>query len=200
MHYIIDEESYTSLMDWGKDNPDIVNARTFLQGFYEKKSHFTLVRMIQLTKDVEAYVKIGNNKIKIELKADKTQLFKFYIVPVDEEKLEFDIVYQDDIIVNDNIRETAEIVSRIFIITNMFMLYGNIVDYDDRKLSGQKQKGNIVFRPFKGTIYAVNIGDRVRKSPEGIFEVRGHLRHYKSGKLVWIEPFLKGVDKDKPKI
>lgn len=33
------------------------------------------------------------------------------------------------------------------------------------------------------------------KSPKGEFSVRGHYRHYKSGKVVWIEQFSKGVGK-----
>lgn len=31
-----------------------------------------------------------------------------------------------------------------------------------------------------------------RNSPHGEFGVRGHYRHYSSGKVVWIKPFLKG--------
>lgn len=32
-------------------------------------------------------------------------------------------------------------------------------------------------------------------SPKGIFSVRGHFRHYKSGKVVWIEEYKKGTGK-----
>ncbi len=37
-------------------------------------------------------------------------------------------------------------------------------------------------------------------SPTGIFSVRGHYRHYKSGKVVWINEFRKGEGKKKSKI
>lgn len=36
-------------------------------------------------------------------------------------------------------------------------------------------------------------------SPSGIFTVRGHYRHYKSGKVVWIAEYRKGTGKRKPK-
>ena len=36
-------------------------------------------------------------------------------------------------------------------------------------------------------------------SPSGTFSVRGHYRHYKSGKVVWIEEYMKGDGKKKDK-
>lgn len=34
---------------------------------------------------------------------------------------------------------------------------------------------------------------------QGVFSVRGHFRHYKSGKVVWIAEFVKGEGKEKPR-
>lgn len=36
-------------------------------------------------------------------------------------------------------------------------------------------------------------------SPAHAFNVRGHYRRYKSGRVVWIAPYTKGTDKTKPK-
>lgn len=36
-------------------------------------------------------------------------------------------------------------------------------------------------------------------SPSGVFSVRGHFRHYKDGRTVWIKPFIKGTGKQKNK-
>ena len=33
------------------------------------------------------------------------------------------------------------------------------------------------------------------RSPEGVFQVRGHFRRYQTGKVIWIDGYLKGVDK-----
>jgi len=35
------------------------------------------------------------------------------------------------------------------------------------------------------------------RSPAGIFNVRGHYRHYKDGRAVWIKPYKKGTGKEK---
>lgn len=35
------------------------------------------------------------------------------------------------------------------------------------------------------------------RSPGGIFNVRGHYRHYKDGRAVWIKPYKKGAGKEK---
>ena len=35
------------------------------------------------------------------------------------------------------------------------------------------------------------------RSPAGIFNVRGHYRHYKNGRTVWIKPYKKGAGKEK---
>lgn len=37
------------------------------------------------------------------------------------------------------------------------------------------------------------------RSPKGVFGVRGHFRHYKSGKVVWIAEYTKGTGKKKDK-
>ena len=37
------------------------------------------------------------------------------------------------------------------------------------------------------------------KSPQGTFTVRGHFRHYRSGKVVWIEEYSKGTGNKKSK-
>lgn len=52
----------------------------------------------------------------------------------------------------------------------------------------------IVFRPYKEQLYAIPVGRH--RSPDGVFEVRGHFRVYKSGKVVWIDSYLKGVNKE----
>lgn len=83
-----------------------------------------------------------------------------------------------------------------YIHTNAFLWYGNFLDRDKREFSavGKNQKGNktIVFRPFQNQLYAASVGHH--RSPEGVFQVRGHFRRYKTGKVIWIDGFMKGVD------
>lgn len=84
-----------------------------------------------------------------------------------------------------------------YVHTNAFLWYGNFLDRDKREFSavGKNRNGNktIVFRPFQNQLYAASVGRH--RSPEGVFQVRGHFRRYKTGKVIWIDGFMKGVDK-----
>lgn len=84
-----------------------------------------------------------------------------------------------------------------YVHTNAFLWYGNFLDRDKREFSavGTNRNGNktIVFRPFQNQLYAASVGHH--RSPEGVFQVRGHFRRYKTGKVIWIDGFMKGVDK-----
>ena len=50
------------------------------------------------------------------------------------------------------------------------------------------KNGKLVYRP-QGS----------HNSPKGIFSVRGHLRHLKTGKVVWVKEYKKGTGKHKNK-
>lgn len=62
-------------------------------------------------------------------------------------------------------------------------------------------------RSKKGTTYIFSkygSGPRIQarghhSSPAGVFSVRGHYRHYKNGKTVWIRPYKKGNGAQKDK-
>lgn len=82
-----------------------------------------------------------------------------------------------------------------FIVCNCFMWYGNIVDNREYAAVGRNESGKkkiITFRKYKESVYAIPVGNH--RSPEGVFSVRGHFRHYKNGKIVWIDSYLKGTD------
>lgn len=62
-------------------------------------------------------------------------------------------------------------------------------------------------KPVKHTTYILHRANGVllaapkgtHASPRGIFTVRGHYRHYRSGKVVWIAEYRKGTGKKKSK-
>lgn len=54
-----------------------------------------------------------------------------------------------------------------------------------------------IIRKVNGALYAAPRGSHA--SPRGIFSVRGHFRHYKSGKVIWIAEYKKGTGKKKRK-
>lgn len=67
------------------------------------------------------------------------------------------------------------------------------------KGSTRKQRGQTTYilRTINGTLLAAPRGSHA--SPSGTFTVRGHYRHYKSGKVVWIAEYKKGTGKKKSK-
>ena len=81
---------------------------------------------------------------------------------------------------------------------NAYLTYANI--YEDRPVvilgKNDGEDKVIVFRQFEGKTYAINT--TAHRSPEGVFSVRGHFRRYpKTGKVIWIDEYLKGLDKEK---
>lgn len=54
-----------------------------------------------------------------------------------------------------------------------------------------------ILRRTAGTNLELSRGSHA--SPRGIFSVRGHYRHYKSGKVIWIPEYKKGTGKKKSK-
>lgn len=83
-----------------------------------------------------------------------------------------------------------------FLNANAYLMYGNILGEKEYVAAGRNEGGTkvITFRKHKDTVYAIHT--TAHRSPEGVFSVRGHFRHYKSGKVVWIDEYIKGVDKD----
>lgn len=55
-----------------------------------------------------------------------------------------------------------------------------------------------ILRRANGAVTVAPRGSRAR--PHGEFSVRGHYRHYRSGKVVWIAEYRKGTGKKKSKI
>lgn len=63
--------------------------------------------------------------------------------------------------------------------------------------SKPKQRTTYILRMDNGTLLAAPSGSHA--SPSGTFTVRGHYRHYKSGKVVWIAEYKKGTGKKSAK-
>lgn len=65
------------------------------------------------------------------------------------------------------------------------------------KIAKPQKHITYIIRHSNGTILAAPRGSHA--SPTGVFTVRGHFRHYKSGKVVWIAEYRKGEGKKKKK-
>ena len=67
-----------------------------------------------------------------------------------------------------------------------------------KKPSSKKNKSSGITYVLKRTDKDVQIlrqGSHAR--PEGTFSVRGHFRHYKNGRVIWIAEYVKGSGKEK---
>ncbi len=91
------------------------------------------------------------------------------------------------------------------------MAYGG-AEYDEERIPKQskaqrkagkkpalsrKPRTTYILHRKNGAVYAAPRGSHA--SPHGIFTVRGHFRHYKSGKVVWVAEYKKGVGRKKRK-
>lgn len=66
-----------------------------------------------------------------------------------------------------------------------------------RPTNRKSKRTTYILRSINGALSAVPRGSHA--SPRGIFTVRGHYRHYKSGKVVWVSEYQKGTGKRKGK-
>lgn len=70
-----------------------------------------------------------------------------------------------------------------------------------KPINGRKRKRTprttYILKSGNGALMAAPKGSHA--SPGGIFSVRGHFRHYKNGKVIWISEYRKGEGKKKKK-
>lgn len=68
------------------------------------------------------------------------------------------------------------------------------------KSKTQKKKPNVIYILKGDSKRLVFAHKSSHASPSGVFNVRGHFRHYKNGKVVWIPEYQKGNGNKKSKI
>lgn len=90
----------------------------------------------------------------------------------------------------------VKILSIDYVMFNYLMIYGNLVTGNTTTVNARSdgEDKHYFVKEYQGNVYAVS--SHTHKSPEGIFSVRGHFRKYKSGKVIWIDEYLKGTDKN----
>lgn len=114
--------------------------------------------------------------------------------------------------------EDVETIITVYCSTMALMVYGNgskVVETTPSLVASQKptearegvsgnKKGKdtrngvtYILRATRNGVAAIPQGSHA--SPSGEFSVRGHFRHYKSGKVVWVDEYRKGTDQKKKK-
>lgn len=176
----IDTETSEALDEWGAENRDYVRIDSF---------YFTKCKVVVKDLDIECYVE-HTKKNKIRIKYNSTTAAKVEFVR--DGILDNDYTVKVQKLNPDFPDESIKSCVATYLLINGYLFFGNLVENKTVKTQGKNDGEDkvIVFRKSKGKVYAINVGSH--RSPEGVFSVRGHLRHYKSGKNIWIEEYVKG--------
>lgn len=206
----LDKDSYNYLKRWSEeykryvlDCPAVANN---FQVICRGEGHQDSLMYVQRKKYGYKYNFKTNNELiakgKITRKPNGTNNFNITVdIP---DNLIRQYYYSDleqnikDKALNETIPYMVNLYCNAFIMANAFLMYGNVIDEKNIIAVGKNENSNkvIVFRPFQEKLYAVPVGHH--RSPEGVFEVRGHFRHYKkTNKIVWIDGYLKGTQKNR---
>ena len=194
----IDEVAYNQLRLWADKNKNIVKtAKPYFNKFaiyFKYKKIANIVFIAEKTKLGYKYSLLDETSSSGKQIA-KGNIFVDYIGNNDF-NLTVSINNMPEWLHSDIIDDIKRYATAL-IHANAFLWYGNIADNKELVAQGRNDKHNkvIVFKKFNDSLYAVPTS--YHRSPEGVFEVRGHFRHYKeSGKVIWIDSYLKGVDKN----
>lgn len=122
-----------------------------------------------------------------------------------------DIKFEQKALGDNNPSDVAQSMLTVYCSLMKLMIHSNIEkegEWDEpvpRKTAAHKPaaKGSkkpskritYILRSQNGALYAAPRGSH--SSPKGVFSVRGHYRHYRDGKVVWIAEYSKGTGKKK---
>lgn len=206
--YYINEDSYVFLQEWAERNKPLVEGLLIAKQLFSDKAVINLNTHHKDFKDV-CYFTAKKDFIKCEMRTSLIdERFKNICLPeitkfrINFKTEKYEIKNEKGGFVDIEIPEGAtqenidmiKLFSSAFSHINAFMFYGNITD--DNQMKAIKQNDNIFLKVFQEKLFAVPVSQHsIHKAPEGIFSVRGHFRKYKSGKIVWINEFIKGLNK-----
>lgn len=101
----------------------------------------------------------------------------------------------------------------VYLSTMAFLVFGNATvrphgtEMKTRRDAPRKNGKTSPKKKYKSCVYILNRTGNVRlmprgshNSPDGMFSVRGHYRHYKDGKVIWVSEYVKGRGEKKGKI
>ena len=194
----IDETAYSQLRLWAEENRNLVKGA---KPYFNKAAIYFKYKKIANIVLIAEKTKVGYKYSLLDESSPAEKLVaKGNIIPDCTGDNDFNLSvkinnmphFMHEAILDDIKRHATALIH-----ANAFMWYGNITDHKELIAQGKNDKHNkiIVFKEFNDSLYAVPTS--YHRSPEGVFEVRGHFRHYeKTGKVIWIDSYLKGVDKN----
>lgn len=185
---LFDKKSFAALEEWAAKNKNYVTIDDY---FFKKcELHFQGLNVV-------AYVEATFKRVKINIKQNKKQVVKCNITRHLGDDKDYDVQYSTaDEMSREDGERLAVLVATAFFEANGFLFFGNMLDERKINAAGRNVGDDkvIVFRQYRERYYAIPVN--AHRSPEGVFSVRGHIRHYKNGRNIWIEPYMKGIKHD----
>lgn len=192
----IDAASYDKLMNWQEENRELVKAIAPYNKYY-----FQRAEVVFTDSNIVGYFDFKRDLLRLRIKRNKKQIANCRIVPKPDDfdndyGIYFDLMVNDESLPYDDACEVIQVVANTYIAYNALLIYGNLVDGSSITPRARTEDGDKHYfvREYDNKIYAVS--SHAHRSPDGVFSVRGHFRKYKSGKVIWIDEYLKGTDKD----
>lgn len=191
----VDEIAYNQLRLWAEENRSLVKSA---KPYFNKAAIYFKDKKIANIVLIAEKAKVGYKYSLLDEASPAGKLVaKGHILPDytgrNDFNLSVSINHMPHFLHNDILDDIKRHATAL-IHANAFMWGGNITDHKELVAQGKNDKHNkiVVFKKFNDSLYAVPTS--YHRSPEGVFEVRGHFRHYKeSGKVIWIDGYLKGV-------
>lgn len=189
----IDDEAFKAIDEWGSEHKRFVVGCPSLAHEYD-------VHVAEIPEDVAHFV-VAKSGYKFRIRENKKQIVKGKIILSNDSENDYQIAYDVDSSILDteskeDIEAFVQYFCSIIILSASYLMYGNILGEKEYIISG-KNDGLvkiITFRKYKESVYAVHTS--AHKSPKGVFNVRGHFRRYKDGKVIWIDEYMKGIKDD----
>nr|DAI30624.1 MAG TPA: hypothetical protein [Caudoviricetes sp.]DAZ00440.1 MAG TPA: hypothetical protein [Caudoviricetes sp.] len=192
----IDAASYDKLMNWQEENRELVKAIAPYNKYY-----FRRAEVVFTDSNIVGYFDFKRDLLRLRIKRNKKQIANCHIVPTPDDfdndyGIYFDLMVNDESLPYDDACKVIQVVANTYIAYNALLIYGNLVDGSSITPRARTEGGDkhYFLKEYDNKIYAVS--SHAHRSPEGIFSVRGHFRKYKSGKVIWIDEYLKGTDED----
>lgn len=191
----IDAASYDKLMNWQEENRELVKAIAPYNKYY-----FRRAEVVFTDSNIVGYFDFKRDLLRLRIKRNKKQIANCHIVPTPDDfdndyGIYFDLMVNDESLPYDDACKVIQVVANTYIAYNALLIYGNLVDGSSITPRARTEGGDkhYFLKEYDNKIYAVS--SHAHRSPEGVFSVRGHFRKYKSGKVIWIDEYLKGTDK-----
>lgn len=186
---LIDVEAVNALEEWSVYNPGyVLTARPYFNK-YEVHIDIGIGRYV-------VYTEMNDKKVKLSVKILGQKLYAVITgYKNGSTDITFEIKMRNGYPYLSTAPEFANNMLNLVLAANAVLTYGNIVDDNTVRLQGHNEGDDkiIIFRAYDSKVYALSTG--FHRSPVGVFSVRGHFRKYKSGKVVWIDEYWKGLTK-----